>query len=178
MTDVFLPWGSPAHLGLFGVVALARGADFLSTWVASPQLLLEANPVARHLGWRGGLVLNLVLAVVVATWLLPAVILTTASLLVAARNFQSAWLTRSMGEEAYRRWLGERLAQTGRGLYVVCIAAQAALVGVVGAVLVWTNPLESLAAAVGLGVLGYALAVLIYPLLGARRIWRQHSSGA
>jgi hypothetical protein len=178
MTDLFLPFGSPAYLGMLGVLALARGADFLSTWVASPQLLLESNPLARHLGWRGGLVFNLGLAVLVASWLLPAVILATASLLVAARNFQSAWLARSMGEEAYRQWLGERLAHTGRGLYVACIAAQAGLVGVVGAALVWTNPLESLAAAVGLGVLSYALAVLIYPLLGARRIWRQLSSRA
>lgn len=173
MTNAFLPWGSPEYLVVFSLVALARGADFLSTWVASPQLHLEANPLARRLGWRGGLVLNLGLTALVACWLLPAVILATASLLVAARNFQSAWLPRSMGEEAYRQWLGERLAQTRRGLYLACVAAQAGLVGAVGAALVWTNPLESLAAAMGLGVLSYALAVLVYPVLGARRIWRQ-----
>lgn len=172
MNDAWLSFGSPAYLGMLGIVALARGADFLSTWVASPQLLLEANPLARALGWRWGLVFNCALAALVACWLLPAVILATASLLVAARNFQSAWLARSMGEETYHRWLGERLASAGRGVYLACIVAQAALVALVGLALVWTNPIESLAAAVGLGVLSYALAVLVFPLAGACRIWR------
>lgn len=173
MNDLVLPFGSPAYLGVLGIVVLARGADFLSTWVASPQLLLEANPLSRALGWRWGLALNFVLAALVACWLLPAVILATASLLVAARNFQSAWLARSMGEEAYRQWLRERLASAGRGVYLSCVFAQAALVGVVGLTLVWTHPLESLAAAVGLGVLSYALVVLIFPLVSARRVWRE-----
>ncbi len=173
MSDIFLSWGSPEYLGAFGLLALARGADFLSTWVASPQLQLEANPLARRLGWRGAVLLNLALIALVACWLLPAVILATASLLVAARNFQSAWLARSMGEAAYRQWLSERLAQTRRGLYLACVVAQAGLVGVVGVALVWTNPLESLAAAMGLGVLSYALAVLVYPVLGARHLLRQ-----
>ena len=141
--------------------------------MASPQLLLEANPLGRALGWRWGLVYNLAVALLVACWPWLAAIVATVSLLVAARNFQFAWVARSMGEEAYRQWLGERLASAGRGVYLACIVAQAALVALVGLVLVWTNPLESLAAAVGLGVLSYALAVLIFPLAGARRIWRE-----
>ena len=168
-----MPFGSPAYLGLLGVVLLARGADFFSTWVATPHLLLEANPLARLLGWRWGVVLNLALAFTVAVWPLPAVILATASLLVAARNFQSAWLARGMGELAYRAWLGERLATTPRGLFLVCTLGQGCLMALLGLTLIWTSPLESVAAAVGFGVLTYAFAAVLFPLLGARRIWRE-----
>ena len=28
--------------------------DFLSTWVATPNLVLEGNPIAKKLGWRWG----------------------------------------------------------------------------------------------------------------------------
>ncbi len=178
MSEVFLPFGSAAHLGLLGAVLAARGADILSTWVASPRLLLEANPLARALGWRWGVGVNLLLASAVAVWPLPAIMLITASLLVAARNFQSAWLSRSMGEQAYRAWLSEHLSRTSRGLYVLCVVAQAGLVALVGAILVWASPLTSLPGAVGLGVLTYAAAALLYPLVGARRLWRQGSSAS
>ena len=32
----------------------ARGMDFLSTWVATPNLVLEGNPIAKKLGWKMG----------------------------------------------------------------------------------------------------------------------------
>lgn len=178
MIEGFVPFGSPTYLGLLGCVLLARGADFLSTWVATPRLTLEANPLSRALGWRWGAVVNVALAVAVALWPLPAVMLATASLLVAARNFQSAWLARGMGETAYRSWLIERLSQTGRGLFITCTVAQAALVGAVGGGLVWASPVQSVTGAMGLGVMTYSLAVLVFPLLGARRLWRvtRHSA--
>jgi hypothetical protein len=178
MIEAFVPFGSPAYFGLLGVVLLARGADFLSTWVATPRLVLEANPLARALGWRWGLLLNVGVGGCVALWPLPAVILATASLLVAARNFQSAWLARSMGEFAYRAWLGERLAATPRGLFLVCTLGQGGLTALLGLALIGSSPLESVPAAMGFGLLTYAFAAVLFPLLGARRVWRETRSPA
>jgi hypothetical protein len=45
-------------------------------------------------------------------------------LLVAAHNFHSAWLMRSMGEEAYRDWFLERMAQTRLPFYFACLWAK------------------------------------------------------
>ena len=44
---------NPRNYALFlGLLVAARGMDFLSTWIATPRLVLEANPLARRLGWR------------------------------------------------------------------------------------------------------------------------------
>jgi hypothetical protein len=146
--------------------------DFLSTWIATPNLVLEANPIARKLGWKGGIILNLILCVAFAFWPLPAIVIITTSLLVASRNFQSAWLMRSLGEERYRCWMAEKLAQTDWGLYLFCLFAQTVLVASVGGCLMAFSHWASIPFAVGTGIITYALAVTFYTLLSVWRIRR------
>ena len=38
-------------LGLVAAIAVARGLDFLSTWLVTPTLALEANPLMRRMRW-------------------------------------------------------------------------------------------------------------------------------
>ena len=47
---VLEPW-SRFTGGLIAAMAVARGLDFLSTWLVTPKLELEANPLMRRLGW-------------------------------------------------------------------------------------------------------------------------------
>src|SRR4030095_12361046 len=101
--DDFFSFGSRSYLVLLAVVAFARSMDFLSTWIATPNLVLEGNPVAKKLGWKWGIPLNIALCLGCALWPLPAIVISTTSVLVAARNFQAAWLMRSMGEQHYRQ---------------------------------------------------------------------------
>jgi hypothetical protein len=155
---------------LLAVLLFARGMDFLSTWVATPNLVLEANPIARKLGWRLGLVLNLVLGALFALWPLPAIVVITTSLLVAARNFQSAWLMRSMGEQGYRAWMTERMFGASRSLFFFCLFAQSGLVGMLGAGLMYFSQLHLVPFAVGMGLVTYAIAILVYSSLSVWRI--------
>jgi len=104
------------------LLVFARGMDFLSTWIATPNLVLEGNPLAKKLGWRRGLLLNLVLVGVLALWPLSAIVVATASVLVAARNFQSAWLMHSLGEDMYRQWHVERMQEARITVYLLCLA--------------------------------------------------------
>ncbi len=57
----FIPFGSAAYFVLLGILVFARGMDFLSTWIATPNLVLEANPIAKRLGWKLGLLVNSIL---------------------------------------------------------------------------------------------------------------------
>ena len=164
-----VPLGSREYFVFLALLVTGRGADFLSTWVATPNLVLEANPFVRKLGWRWGLVVNGVLCGVVSLWPLPAVIFCTTSLLVASHNFERAWLMRALGEERYRRWMAEAIAETRLPLTIMCYAAQTVLCGIVGALLVWFGGDRLIPLGVGFGIIGYAVAVSIYSLVSLRR---------
>jgi hypothetical protein len=175
----FVPFGSlPYMLCLAGLV-FGRGMDFLSTWMATPNLELEANPIAKKLGWRVGLFLNGVICAIFAVWPLPSIVIITTSVLVAARNFQNAWLMRSMGESAYRFWMGERLREAPRGLFVFCLAAQTVLYLVLGAGLMYFSVIREgtlvIPFGIGMGMITYAVAVFVYSMLSVSRIVRKNT---
>src|SRR6188474_13099 len=116
--DDAVPFGSKWYFLMLTLLMFSRGMDFLSTWVATPNLVLEGNPIAKKLGWKWGLALNAALVALLAMWPLSAIVVSTASVLVAARNFQSAWLMRSLGEEIYRDRHVERVQETRISLYL------------------------------------------------------------
>jgi hypothetical protein len=169
----FVPFGGRKYVLIFLLLLVSRGMDFLSTWVATPNMVLEGNPIAKKLGWRWGIPLNLAMCFGFAFWPLPAIVISTTSVLVAARNFQSAWLMRSLGEHLYREWHVERVQETSVTLYLFCLFAQTALTAGVGAAVIYfTWEREPVVLAIGLGIIAYALAVAIYTLLGIVRLRR------
>jgi hypothetical protein len=154
------------------LLVFARGMDFLSTWIATPNLVLEGNPLAKKLGWKWGLALNVVLCVALAAWPLSAIVVATASVLVAARNFQSAWLMHSLGEEIYRQWHVERVRETRVTLYLFCLAGNTLLTAGIGMALIYFSDLRRVPFAIGMGMVAYAIAVAFYTLLAIWRIRR------
>ena len=171
--DDSVPFGSRWYFVMLALLVFARGMDFLSTYIATPNLALEGNPIAKKLGWKWGLLLNVVLVFVLSLWPLSAIVVATASVLVAARNFQSAWLMRSLGETAYREWYVERIRGTRLGLFLFCLAGNTLLTAGVGAALIWFSDERLLIPlAIGMGIVAYAVAVLVYTLLAIFRIRR------
>ena len=170
--EEFVPFASRSYGLMFLLLAGARGMDFLSTWVATPNLVLEGNPIARRLGWKWGIPVNLGLCFGFAFWPLPAIVISTTSVLVAARNFQSAWLMRTLGEYQYREWHLERVRETRMILYLVCLFGQVLLIGGVGAAVIYFSGGQLVPLAIGLGIVAYVLAVAFYSLLGVWRLRR------
>src|SRR3954468_1737023 len=154
--DAFLPFGSSGYWVTFAVLLVARGMDILSTWVATPNLVLEGNPVAKFLGWKWGTAVNLAFCFGLAFWPLPAIVLSTTSVLVAARNFQSAWLMRSLGEEAYRDWHVARIQETRITLYLLCLGGNTVLTAAVGAAVIYFSNLAVVPFGIGAGIIAYA----------------------
>jgi hypothetical protein len=173
--DEWLPFGSRLYGWMLVVLFFSRGMDFISTWVATPKMVLEGNPIARRLGWRWGIPVNVLLCFGFALWPFPAIVIATTSLLVAARNFQSAWLMRSMGEENYRDWHRQRIQETTATLFLFCLFGQTGLMALIGGVVVYfaTHEMHAVLLAVGFGILGYAVAVAFYTMLG---MWRMRRS--
>lgn len=170
--DEIIPFASRAYFLTLALVLFSRGMDFLSTWVATPNLALEGNPIAKKLGWFWGILLNVVICLAVAFWPAPAVAISTTSLLVAARNFQSAWLMRSLGEPAYARWHVARILETRLPLYLACLAGNTLPTAAVGAALICFSGRRWIPIAIGMGVVAYAVAVAFYSCLAVWRIRR------
>ena len=169
MTDEFVPFASRTYALMFLLLVVSRGMDFLSTWVATPHMVLEGNPIAKKLGWKWGIVVNLALCFLFGFWPLPAMVISTTSLLVAARNFQSAWLMRTLGEQAYRDWYVAKVQETRITLYLLCLAGNTLLTAAVGAGVIYFGRNSLVVVAIGLGVVAYAGTVAFYTLLA---VWR------
>ena len=165
-------FGSRDYLITLGLLVFARGMDFLSTWFATPNLELEANPLAKRLGWKWGIVFNLLLCVAAAHWPLAGLIVVTTSLLVAARNFKSAWLMRALGETGYSMLVGDAMKHSSRRSFFVSVLGETLLFGLVGGAVVVSSEWPSVPLAVGMGMVAYAVAVAFYSLLAVWRMWR------
>ena len=166
----FVPPGS-APWCLFAVLALAgRTADLVSTFLATPNLALEGNPLARRLGWRWGIPINGLASLAVGCFPALAIAVVTTSALVAARNFQNAWIMRSMGEWEYRIWMSERLDRAPRALPALCFIAESALTLGPGLALLLFAESGGVAQSVGLGITAYAAAVALFTLMA---LWRR-----
>ena len=179
MMDDLVPFGSRSYGLIFLLLFVSRGFDFLSTWLATPNMVLEGNPIAKKLGWKWGVPVNFAICFAFAFWPLPAIVISTTSILVAARNFQSAWLMRTMGEQRYRDWHIERIQETNITLYLFCLFGQTALTAGVGVAVILFSLRARTAqggepelVAIGLGIIAYSAAVAFYTLLGVIRLRR------
>jgi len=131
--DLHLPTPTdPLTLFLVAAVAVARGLDFLSTWVVTPRLELEANPLLRRMRWGPMALLNLPLLALPFAHHGLAIALVVCSLLVAGGNLSAGALARGMGERAQlesqlralrRIGLGGALLLNTTGALVVCLAS-------------------------------------------------------
>jgi hypothetical protein len=169
-----VPFASKWYFLMCALLVFSRGMDFLSTWVATPNLVLEGNPIAKKLGWTWGLVVNAAVVLLLSLWPVAAIVVSTASVMVAARNFQSAWLMRTLGEHSYRDWHVERVQETRISVYLFCLFGNTLLTAGVGLAIILfsrteTGELSLVPVAIGMGIVSYAVAVVFYTLLA---IWR------
>ncbi len=168
----FVPTLSWEYALLLVLLLATRGLDMLSTWVATPNLVLEANPLARLLGWTGSIIVQITFCLGMAKWPLPAVAISTMGVMLAARNFQSAWLMRSIGEENYRYWHVQRLQETQITLFLFCLAGNTMLTAGLGAAVMIFSAPSSVPFGIGFGIIIYAVAVAFYTMLAMWRMRR------
>jgi hypothetical protein len=174
-------FGSRDYFLMALLLVFSRGMDIFSTWVATPNLMLEGNPISKKLGWRWGIPANFVMCIGFALAPVIAIAFSTLSVLVAARNFQIAWLMRSMGEENYRDWHVSRIRETRITLYLSCLAGNTLLTAGVGVAVMYFSYQAAMnfsyrylvPIAVGMGIIAYAMAVALFSILAVWNLRRE-----
>lgn len=156
---------------LAALILVARVGDIASTYLATPRLVLEANPIARRLGWPFAL-LTLLLALAPYYNTAAGVLVLVPSLLVASRNFGSIWLVRGLGED---RMLAIQVEAARRRRFseaFLCVLAESGFLALAAAVLMALSGQSRGASIFGLGILVWAIALLIHRTAHLRRIFR------
>jgi len=83
---------------LFAFTLLSRACDLLSTWLVTPRLLLESNPIVRRFRWPFGF---LTLGTAFLAYVQPevTVMVAVSSFLVAGSNCTRIAVSRGLGEQ-------------------------------------------------------------------------------
>jgi hypothetical protein len=154
------------------LVFLSRLADIVSTRLVTPNLTLEANPIARRLGWRFAYATLLLAAVPYYSREL-AVSLFTVSFLVAGSNLFRGWIARALGEEEFAL-LTQRIAHRGNRtaslLFVLGAATLNALVGLL--LMLFSKGEADWGYWFGTGIVLYGATIAIYGSASILRVFR------
>lgn len=156
------------------LLLLARLGDVGSTYLATPKLTLEANPVVRRFKWPFAW-LTVLLALVPYYSVPLGIIFLVASLLVCASNFSKLWIMRTMGEAEYHAAITRLAAQAHFPSALVFILIPALCVGAIGLLLLhfYPDPQRDWAFYFAYGFLAYALAIGIWGPLAFLRIRKE-----
>jgi hypothetical protein len=158
---------------LCALILIARVGDVVSTWLITPTMRLEANPVMKKLGWRFAIVSLL-------ACLLPyystslAVMALVMFCLVCFWNFSQVWVRATAGEvESEARLLALARKSTLSKALIPLYVAQGFL-ALVGLLLVWLGEgFDHWAPWIGLGVLVQAGGFAIFGTTFLARLFRQ-----
>jgi hypothetical protein len=160
------------HL-LCGLILISRIGDIGSTYLVTPSLKLEANPIARKLGWKFAWLTLLVCLVPYYSTALGVVVLVP-SLLVSASNTSKIWFIRAYGESEYQA-LVRRLAKGSKLSHALAaVMASALFIALAALVLLFLCPDQTRDWGYwfGIGLMTYAFAIALHQSLAFVRSFR------
>jgi hypothetical protein len=172
MNDFLVRGHNFEHL-LAGLILLGRVGDVGSTYLITPTLLLETNPVMRRLRWPAA-VLSLALCLVPYYNTALAVTLLALTLLVSANSLSRGWVARAVGEEAFLAFLESAARRTSRRVAVAFSVGASLFLILAGAILMaLSGGQEQWAFWFALGIVLYGIAIGMYGSLFTLRLFRR-----
>jgi hypothetical protein len=165
-------WRNMDHV-LAALLLIARLGDIGTTYLVTPRLRLEANPLVRKLGWRFA-VASLLFCLVPYYNAAVAVMMLVPFLLVSAGNAGRIWFSRAVGEEEYHAILirAARRSRPVQAILPVCLsAAFMALTGIV-VLLFYPDPTMDWGFWLGSGIVLYGVIIGFYGTLSMRRLFQ------
>jgi hypothetical protein len=155
------------------LILISRLGDIISTYVITPSLKLEANPLIRKLGWRFAF---LTLLVCLIPYWHPgaAVMVLVPSLLVTSSNISKYWVVKSIGEEEYSKRLLLFAARSKLSHALFSVLAASFFLILAGLVLLFLcfDPMEW-GYWFANGIIVYGLVVALYGSLYSCRLFKK-----
>jgi hypothetical protein len=134
-----------------GLLLIGRLGDVVSTWLLTPTLLLETNPVARRQGWRLPIASLLVTFVPYISVRL-GMLLMVPSLLTSSSNLRGAWIARALGEREVHEFYLRAAAAGRKRTSLALVVSGTGFMMLAGGVLMWLSGYDTLPYWFGFGI--------------------------
>lgn len=155
------------------LLLLARIGDVTTTWLVTPTLRLEANPIVRKLRWPFAWATLLACALPYYNQALGFAVL-VGSLFVCFWNATKIWIARALGEHAYASLLESAAKESRLRDALIPYWIALTFLGAVGALLVlFSSGPTDWGFWGGVGIEGAAGAMLVHGSLYYRRLFRR-----
>jgi len=157
---------------LFVVLLIGRLGDILSTWLVTPDLRLEANPIVRRLGWKF-LWATVLIAFAPYVSREVAVMLCPIFLFVSASNMSKVWAVRASGEQVAESRMAAMARNVPLSVTLLLQVAVAFFFCLAGGLLIFVSGLNAWGAWFGAGICVYGVIVATYGALYHARLRRR-----
>jgi hypothetical protein len=148
-------------------VILSRWGDILTTYLGSPNLLLEANPLMKKCrGWKFIIFINLLPCILAFYSPMAAIMLIIASLWVAYDNSKVILRVKTFGEKIVSDQLAQMVTQNGVLLPILCALLSVFFLFCIGGLIIYSsfgNP--NLTRAIGAGIILFGFMSIFYKFL-------------
>ena len=94
------------------IVIFSRSLDILSTRYVTKELKLETNKLARKIGWKGMILMQIPTVVLGSLDFYIALFIFIWSLLLFANNIEGSWYVKETGEDRYQKELKTKLVKS------------------------------------------------------------------
>ncbi|UCC18943.1 MAG: hypothetical protein JSV62_12655 [Promethearchaeota archaeon] len=91
------------------ITIIGRLLDMLSTRYVTKELKLETNKLARKIGWRGMILMQIPIVILGSLDFYFSFFILWWSLLLFANNIEGSWYIKDVGEEEYQKEIKVRL---------------------------------------------------------------------
>ena len=172
---LYFLWDHLEHV-LAVLLLISRIGDIGTTFLVTPSLRLEANPIMRKLGWPFA-VATLLLCLVPYFNLTAAVMILMPFLMISAGNAGRIWIARALGEGEYHALLirAARRSRPIEAILPICVSAGFIMLTGLVVLLFYPRPSTDWGFWIGVGIILYGVAIAFYGTLSVRRLFRQAS---
>lgn len=94
------------------ITTIGRTLDIMSTRYVTKELKLETNRLARKIGWKGMLLMQIPIIILGSLDFYFGLFIFCWSLFLFANNIEGSWYIKQVGEEAYQKELKDRLNES------------------------------------------------------------------
>ena len=94
------------------IVIVGRSLDILSTRYVTKELKLETNKLARKIGWKGMILIQIPLIIIGTLDFYFAFFIFLWSLFLFANNMEGSWYVKEVGEDSYQKEVKSRVKKS------------------------------------------------------------------